>query len=163
MLIQYGVLDASAVIAWADAMIVEMETPPDSLLELSTTAPDKTAEILSCLRRLSTGADFWTAFRSALPMLRDYVASHRDRAESIASHLFLTACGFGVGDVPEDLHFVYRFDDAFSLSREGTYGDPETVYREFIHSFMRWRDLQKWPNPQSMERTGARRGASLEP
>jgi len=35
--------------------------------------------------------------------------------------------------VPDDLHFVYRFDDAFSLAREGTYGEPQSVYRDFVH------------------------------
>ena len=65
--------------------------------------------------------------------IRDFIVAHPDRADAIANHLFLTACSFGVSDVPDDLRFVYRFDDAFSLAHEGTYGEPETVYREFIH------------------------------
>ena len=138
LLFQYGVLDASAVIAWADAAIVQMDSPPDSLLELSTTAPDKTADVLSCLHRLSSDAEFWSALRSAIPQLRDFVASHPDHAESIANHLFLTVCRFPVSELPDDLHFIYRFDDAFSLAREGTYGDTETVYREFVHEMERF-------------------------
>src|SRR6185436_13963371 len=133
LLFQYGVLDASTVIAWADTAIVQMDSPPDSLLELSTTAPDKTADVLSCLHRLSSGAEFWPALRRAIPHIRDFIVAHPDRAVAIANHLFLTACSFGVSDVPDDLRFVYRFDDAFSLAHEGTYGEPETVYREFIH------------------------------
>jgi hypothetical protein len=135
---QYGVLDAAAVIAWSDGAIVQMESPPDALLELSTTAPDRTADVLSCLHRLSSGAEFWPALRSALPQLRDFVAAHPDRAESIANHLFLTVVRFPVAELPDDLHFIYRFDDAFSLAREGTYGDTETVYREFIHEMERF-------------------------
>lgn len=138
LLFQYGVLDAVAVIAWADEAIVQMESPPEALLELSTTAPHRTADILSSLHRLSSGAEFWPALGSAIPQLRDFVGFHPDRAESIANHLFLTVCGFGVGDVPDDLHFIYRIDDAFSLAREGTYGDTETVYREFIHEMERF-------------------------
>ena len=133
LLFQYGVLDASAVIGWADAAIVQMDSPPDALLELSATAPEKTADVLSCLHCLSSGAEFWPALRSAMPQLRDFVVSHPERAESIAYHLFLTACGFGVADVPGDLHFIYRIDDAFSLARDGSYGDTESVYREFVH------------------------------
>jgi hypothetical protein len=138
LLFQYGVLDAGAVIAWADGAIAQMDSPSDSLLELSTTAPDKTADILSHLHRLSSGAEFWPALRSAIPQIRDFIVAHPDRADAIANHLFLTACSFGVGDVPDDLHFLYRFDDAFSLAHEGTYGDLETVYREFI------RELEKF-------------------
>ena len=108
------------------------------MLKLSTAAPDRTADILSCLHRLSSGAEFWPALRSTIPQLRDFVASHPDRAESIANHLFLTACSFEVGDVPDDLHFIYRFDDAFSLAREGTYGDTQTVYRDFVHELERF-------------------------
>jgi hypothetical protein len=138
LLFQYGVLDASAVIAWADTAIIQMDSPPDSLLELSTTAPDRTADVLSYLHRLSSGAEFWPALRSAIPQLRDFVVSHPDRAESIANHLFLTVCRFPGPELPDDLHFIYRFDDAFSLAREATYGDTETVYREFVHEMERF-------------------------
>src|SRR5687767_1859494 len=94
LLFQYGVLDANAVIAWADGKLVQMDLPPDSLIELSTTAADRTAEIFSCLHRLSSDAEFWRALRSAMPRLREFVLSHSDRAESIANHLYLTVCSF---------------------------------------------------------------------
>ncbi len=133
LLFQFGVATADEAISWADSWIQRTDSPAEALLELSTTPPGKTGDILSCLRQLSAGADFWNALRGALPRLRDYVASHRDRAEGIANQLFLTVCSFGVPEVPDDLSFAYRFGDAFSLAREGTYGDPETVYQEFIH------------------------------
>lgn len=132
-------LDAAAVIVWADKAILQMQSPPDALLELSSTAPDKTSDVLSHLHRLNSGAQFWPALRSAIPQLRDFVASHPDRAESIANHLFLTACSFDVGEVPEDLLFIHRYDDAFSLARDGTYGDRETVFREFV------REMERFP------------------
>ncbi len=138
---QDGVFDGSAIIAWADAMIVEMETPPDSLLELSTTASEKTADILSCLNRLSAGAEFWKAFGSVMPLLREYLSSHRDRAKNIATQLCLTASDFSGGDVPQDFRFVYRLEDAFSLAQEGMCGDPESVYQEFIHELERFIEL----------------------
>ena len=46
-------------------------------------------------------------------------------------------CRHEVSDVPDDLHFLYRFDDAFSLA-QGGYGETETVYREFIHELDRF-------------------------
>ena len=139
LLFRYGVVAADEVVAWADSLIVEMDSPPDALLELSTTSPAKTADVLSSLERLSSGADFWPSFRSTLPQLRDHIVSNPDRAEAVAKHLFLTACSFSVSDVPDDLRFVYRFDDAFSLARDGTYGEPKTVYREFIQELEKFK------------------------
>ena len=55
-----------------------------------------------------------------MPRLRDYVATHRHRAEAIANQLFLTVCSYNSPEVPDDLRFAYRFDDAFSLAHEGT-------------------------------------------
>jgi|ERR1051326_4791559 hypothetical protein len=136
-LFHYGVLDGLAVIAWADAAIVQMDSPPDALLELSTTAPEQTADLLSYLDRLSSGAESWSALKSAIPRIRDFVASRPDRAEAIANQLFLTGC-YGAGDVPEDLRFIFRYDDAFSLAREGQYGDTQTVYQEFLHEMERF-------------------------
>jgi hypothetical protein len=86
---------------------------------------------MSCLHRLGAGSDFWSAFRIALPKARDYVRAHADRAEVIAQHLYLTAC-FADFRVPDDLGFVYRFDDAFSLARQGIYDTRDSVYRAFL-------------------------------
>jgi hypothetical protein len=138
LLFEYGVVADDEVVAWADWFIVQMDSPPYLLLELSTTAPSKRGDILTCLHRLSVGADFWAAFRSALPRLRDYIASYPDRAEGIANQLSLTACNSPPSDVPDDLNFICHFDDAFSLAREGTYGESETVYREFVHELDRF-------------------------
>ena len=131
LLFQYGVLTGDEVISWADSVIVQMDSPPDSLLQLSMTAPDKTGDIISHLRQLSSGSDYWAALRSAIPQIRDFVVAHPDGAESIANHLFHTAC-HAPDRVPKDLHFMFRFDDAFSLARDGVYGEPQAVYRDFI-------------------------------
>jgi hypothetical protein len=131
LLFQYGALDASSVVTWADNAIVALDSPPDALVDLSLAAPASTAEILSCLHRLSLGADFWSALRSAVPALRNFIAQDPERAERIAGHLLVTVYSFDVKDVPKDFHFIYRFDDAFSLAREDIYGDLKAVCREF--------------------------------
>lgn len=131
LLFEYGVITADVVLKWADSMIIQLQIPPDTLIELSTTSPSKTENIITCLHRVSSGADFWSAFRGALPQIRDYVSTHRECAESIANHFFLTACS-DVSNVPKDLNFIYGFDDAFFLANHGTFGDFETIYREFI-------------------------------
>ena len=132
LLFEYGVVSGVDVIGWSDSAIVQMDSPPDTLIQLSLTAPDKTADIMSHLHQLSSGSDFWAAVRSAMPQIHDFVVAHPDRAESIANHLYFTAC-FASGRVPKDLHFMFGFDDAFSLAHDGIYGDPQTIYRDFIH------------------------------
>lgn len=131
LLFEYGVVTGSDVVAWADAAIVQLDSLPDSLLQLSLTAPDNTADIISHLRQLASGSDFWAALRSVIPQIRDYVVAHPERAECIANHLFFTAC-FAYNKVPKDLKFMFRFDDAFSLAQDGVYGTPQDVYRDFV-------------------------------
>ena len=130
LLFEYGILKFGAVISWADATIAGMESPPQLLLELSMTAPERTDNILSSLHGLSEGADFWAAFRNVVPELRAFVASHPEIAEKIANQMYLTACM--VGNLPEDLRFLYYFEDAFSLARQETYGDIGAVYQDFL-------------------------------
>lgn len=137
LLFQYGVVDAHDVIAWVDSLIEQIDSPPDLLLDLSSTAPDNTGDILARLRRLSAGSEFWESFRSSIPQIRDYTAAHHDRAESIANHLVLTLISFQ-DEAPDDLHFLYWFDDAFSLAREGICGSPESVCHAFIQELDEW-------------------------
>jgi hypothetical protein len=129
LLFQYGVITSEDVIAWADRMIVEIGTPSESLLDLSTTSPCKTEDIISCLHRLSVGADLWAAFRNVIPKILEFILSHPEKAEGVAYHLFLTACYY---TAPKDLRFLYRIEDDFSLANEGVLGNRETVYQNFV-------------------------------
>ncbi len=139
LLFQYGVLTSDDVISWADSAIVQMDKPPYSLIELSTTPADKVEDIISHLRQLSSGSDLWNALRSAIPQIQDFLVAHPDRAESIANHFSRAAYYFG--NVPKDLNFMFRFDDVFSLAREGIYGKPKTAYSDFM------RELEKVTPP----------------
>lgn len=136
LLFKYGVVSAGELISWADSQIAELDSPPEALLELSITFPDDTGGIISRLHRLSAGADIWSAMRAALPRIRDYVTARPQDAEHIANHFYLTALTFE--PVPTDLRFLYRFDDAFYLAREGTYGDRETIYKDFLSELERF-------------------------
>ncbi len=130
LLFKFGAVSVSEVIVWADAAIIQMESPPYALLELSIAR--EPAEILTCLNQLSIGANFWMCFRRIIPQLRKDLAAHPERAESIANHMYLTTFDFTRSEVPADLSFIYRYDDAFSLARQGIYGQTETVYQEFM-------------------------------
>ena len=67
LLFEYGVVTGNEIVAWADSAIVQLDSLPDSLLQLSLTAPDNTADIISHLHLLASGSDFWDALRSVIP------------------------------------------------------------------------------------------------
>lgn len=133
LLFDYGVVTAHEVIQWADSQIVISESPPGPLIELSTTAPNQTADVISHLHALSAGADFWQALRAAVPRLHEYLTSNPKDAERIANALYRTV--ITARDVPTDFQFAYLYDDAFSLVRENVYGDIETIRKDFIREF----------------------------
>ena len=39
------------------------------------------------------------------------------------------------------LRFIYQFDDAFALARNGSYGDTKTVYREFVEAMEKFTEV----------------------
>jgi hypothetical protein len=139
LMLQYGLTTGSGVVQWADAQIIALDSASGSLLELSTTPPSKTGDLVSHLRVLASGADYWSAFRAVLGPLHDHIASNPSRAEYFANLLYRTVISFDSAEVPKDLSFIDRFDDAFSLAREGIYGRPDDVLREFLAELERFK------------------------
>jgi hypothetical protein len=137
LLFEYGVVSGTDVVGWSDSVILQMDSPPYELIELSLTAPDKTADIMSHLHQLSAGSDFWSALRSAMPQIRNFVVARPEQASSIAHHLFFTAV-LNPDNVPKDLSFMFRYDDEFWLAEGGIHRDPETVHRNFIHELSKF-------------------------
>jgi hypothetical protein len=147
------VVSGADVVRWADSQIVALDSPSDALIDLSTTPTSQIADQLSHLRTLASGSDFWAAFRSLLGALHDCLTSHPQRAEDVASELYRTVVWSEHGDVPEDLTFIYHFDDAFSLAREGTYGDPEAVLHDFLSELEKFKgEAQPSAGPNERER-----------
>ena len=136
LLFHYGVATEREIIEWADSQIAVLNPTPEALIELSLTPSNKTEDFISHLHALSADAEFWPSFRAALPRLLDHLASRPEDAERIANELYRTV--LMDPSVPKDFHFAYRFDDAFSLAREGTYGNEDDVRREFINELKRF-------------------------
>lgn len=142
LLFDIGIRSAPDVIAWADRMIVKEEKPHPLLIELSTTSPERTDFVLSYLSGLKIGGDFWSALSDALSSVHDYVAAHRAEAERVAGALFFSVC-CRKEKLPEEFSFLYHFDDAFYLGREGIYGSEKAVYDDFVSELRRFK---KEPN-----------------
>jgi trans-aconitate methyltransferase len=135
LLFHYGVASDREVIEWPDAQIVALDSPPDALMQLAVTRPGDTAAIMSHLHTLSADAEFWPAFRAALARIHQHVVAHPGDAERIANDIYRTVLMFS--DVPDEFTFVYHFDDAFSLARDGTF-DEATVLKEFTDELQKF-------------------------
>lgn len=136
LLFDYGVASEREVIEWADSEIAALDSPPAVLIDLAVTNPTDTAAIMSHLHTLSEGAEFWPSFRAALARVYQHVVTHPADAERIANDIYRTVLMFS--DVPAEFSFVFHFDDAFSLAREGIFGDEDAVRKEFMDELRRF-------------------------
>ncbi len=138
-MLQYGLASGIDVVKWADSQIIALDSPPGSLIDLSMTPTGQSADLLSHLRALASGADVWAAFRAVLGPLHDYVAARPSQAEDFAYELLRTAAWINPEGMPEDLRFLYHFDDAFFLARDGSFGRTEDVLQDFLRELARFR------------------------
>ena len=140
LLFDYAVIKPTDVTEWADAQIIALQSVPDRLIELSTTPPDRTADIVSHLHELGQGGNFLQAFRACLGELHQYLVSSPHECERIANILYRTICEHN--DLPQEFNFLYRYDDGFALARENVYGDFATLRHEFINDLARFAPAQ---------------------
>ena len=60
------------------------------------------------------------------------MVSNPVQAEHVAKLLYMIVVSSGYENLPEDLNFIFHFEDAFYLASDHTYGNPESVLQEFI-------------------------------
>lgn len=148
-LLNLGVRSTTDVVQWSDATIAKEDSPHELLIELSTTPLERIDRFISILSDLRTGSDYWPSVRDAMPALHTFVLAHPEEAERIASSLYMIAAG-ELDRMPKEFSFIYRFDDAFYLAREGTYGRLEEVHADFLAELARFQnEPNKAPEPTS--------------
>ncbi|MDB6016486.1 MAG: hypothetical protein JWR19_975 [Pedosphaera sp.] len=140
LLFDFGVIAEREVIEWADSQIVALASPPDALMQLAVTPPNKTEDIITHLHTLGVEAEFCSAFTAALAQLHDHLVSHPADAERIAPDLFNTIYALQT-DIPDEFRFVNRYDDAFDLAKSGVCGDTETLRKEFIDELQKFKPV----------------------
>src|SRR2546425_5390685 len=120
LMFQFGLIRGQAVVDWADSQIIALDSPPPTLIELSTTPISRTADLLSHLGALASGADYWEAFRMVLGLFYQRVASHPERTGRLASELYSRLVSTWPRMVPDetpmDLQFLYEFDLALEVA-----------------------------------------------
>lgn len=132
-----GVKRSEDIIAWADRVIEEEDKPDARLIDLSTTPPERTDLFLAELERLRDGSDIWSAVRDGLDSVYDYVVLHPEEAERVAQALYSVASWYPKG-MPNEFSFIFHFDDAFYLAKEGIYGGTDVVFADFVAHLKRY-------------------------
>lgn len=133
-----GVKTSEGIVAWADSVIAREEKPDRRLMELSTTDPERTDVFLAELERLRDGGNLWEAVREGLGAVHDYVVASPDEAERIASALNSIASWYPK-EMPREFSFIFHFDDAFYLAKEGIYGGTDAVFADFVAHLARYK------------------------
>jgi hypothetical protein len=87
LMLHFGLADGVEVVRWADSQIIALDSPPASLIELSTTRTSQIDDLLSHLRALASGANFWAAWSTMMGPLRDYLTLRPERAADVGSQL----------------------------------------------------------------------------
>jgi hypothetical protein len=134
-----GVKKAEDIVAWADRVIAEEERPDARILDLSTTSPERTDVFVAELGRLKDGGDIWRAVADGLDAVHDFVVAHPEEAERIAQALYSVASWYPKG-MPDEFSFIFHFDDAFYLAKEGIYGGTDAVYADFVAHLKRYKN-----------------------
>jgi hypothetical protein len=147
-LLHMQVATVEEVVSWADNTIIAMDHPPSELIELSTADPFNIGQIDEHLTRLSEGANALEAFISTLSRSYQHLLSQPDDLDHLAFSLYFLAMMFEP-DVRNQFAFLDRFEDATSLARDGSYGDIETVRREFLDELKRFAK----PDPRTNKET----------
>jgi hypothetical protein len=131
--LELGLATVDEVIAWADARIAEMESPPYAFIEVAMARRAPTSEIAHLLRTIPGPRDPQAVAMGILGRLGRSVRSGETSARQAASLLY----GMSLRDeLPESVaEETSRLDDAFCLALAGTSGSFEDATAD-LHSFL---------------------------
>ncbi len=125
--VEVGAIEISEIQAWADEKILELATPNEEILMLST--ENKIPSIISLLHRLGTDSDNrlvgQVVYEYLLKALKKGSISHERVAEAI---IRLAQNSSSPSDEAENASSY--FDDAFYLAYEGIAGSRSIVIAE---------------------------------
>ncbi len=141
MLFHYGLATPEEIVRWADSQMLAMDSPPDSLIELSATPASQPGGIITHLNGLAGSPDFWDwdGFRAILARLHDDLASHPSDAGQVAAELYQFIIRFAPGHIPSEFYPFYAFDDEFALASMASMASmvSKEAYAEVSRDFIR--------------------------
>ena len=136
--LEYGLLDASDVIAWADQQIAQSDQPHVVLCDIAMALPAHPLDIASLLRQLPGEVDTFLVIRQLVEYSINVLRSKRRPPRQVASLLYKLAREKSIlsGPLRDD---AYWFDDALDLSENGYIQDrPEEIAIQMIQMLEQW-------------------------
>lgn len=119
----FGLVSKEDIVAWADDVLMRLESPPQFLYDLSLAGSKNDLDVSSLLRELSAGGDptetYATAFRRFSRSLYQHLESGVLSPDEVAARLYKVAWQTDL-QLPERVsQFCSWIDDEFELVRQG--------------------------------------------
>jgi len=121
-----GIVSVADVVAWADDLITQSDTPGDQLIRLSLSGDSHPFDVVSLLREMSGGCDAIMAIRSLLGRMQGLLVEDPSRARGFARALYEVAHEH-FPDLPDDLGWLCGIDEDFYLAEEGIWTHAQVV------------------------------------
>jgi hypothetical protein len=124
--VKYGAVELSELIAWADAIILKLETPPTELFDISLAK--SLSQTVSALNELSIGAlsNKPELSKAIFGILHNYLNSENPNYERISKALFDMYMENLIPD-SESGQYMVSYWDELDLAELGYYGDVEEI------------------------------------
>jgi hypothetical protein len=144
--LEFGLIDVSEVVVWADRNIESLDDPPLALLDVSMASRANNLDVANFLRQLTGEPNSDDLLRGIIRMVSDSLRTERRTPEEIARLLFLMALDETLPDGDLRKH-AYGFDDAFDLAAAGYIEESREELIVQMHAVLdRW--LAEQPHSQ---------------
>lgn len=128
----HGLVSASEVIAWADALIESQAEPHPDLIEVALGGSGGPVRLIDELKPLASGCRDEDIVEGILGLMYRALASDPNLARHIARTLYsMAVSGLHPGG-EEVLMWMFHFDDAFALAGDHGYGTIEETTHEML-------------------------------
>lgn len=126
-----GAVSLENVVSWSDSVIDRSPTPEYDFIKLSFTANAHPLDALHILESLSGDVPAIDVLPCVIGLAHQKLAEDPSYGRELAKGLYrvYVACD---GKVPDELHLIGWFDDAFDLAYQGIYGSIEQIQEELF-------------------------------
>lgn len=126
-----GLVPRSEIIAWADEMILALDTPQIEIIDLSLMSDAHVQDILHKLGELSSDRPPLKVLPSALQRFNQRLRDHPELGPAVAKGLWDLAVEAKY-HVPIELSPIFGFDEDYWLAKNESYGDETDIYAALL-------------------------------
>lgn len=135
--LKLGLIKPGQIQTWVDQQINQVDEPSKELIDLAFLGIDNEKEMYRILNDMPDDSDDFEALRKLFRDLEHFPFEDIHACAELAEKLYFIACEHDY-NCPSEFNSILRLDDAFSLTMQGTWGDPNEVKKkleDFVYSF----------------------------